>query len=167
VGVVGPSGCGKTTLIETLLATVCSRDPILAIPQELTTEESAELASRIRALSGDALGAVISTVARLGSEPDHILTTSTPSPGETRKLALAAGLLRKPALVVMDEPTNHLDIVSIGCLEEALAAYEGALLLVSHDRAFLEALVSTRWEFVSDDDRRAVRVVFNETFDRQ
>jgi ATPase subunit of ABC transporter with duplicated ATPase domains len=60
---------------------------------------------------------------------------------------LALGLLKKPSIVVMDEPTNHLDIVSIEALEEALRAYDGALLLVSHDMRFLNAVTDEIWEF--------------------
>jgi ATPase subunit of ABC transporter with duplicated ATPase domains len=60
---------------------------------------------------------------------------------------LALGLLKKPSIVVMDEPTNHLDIVSIEALEEALRAYDGALLLVSHDTRFLNAVTDEIWEF--------------------
>lgn len=59
---------------------------------------------------------------------------------------LALGLLNDPWLVIMDEPTNHLDLVSIECLESALADCRSALLLVSHDRRFLRALTRTRWE---------------------
>ena len=68
---------------------------------------------------------------------------------------LAVGILRNPVLVIMDEPTNHLDLHSVEALERALAAYPGALLLVSHDRAFLAACTHAVWEV--HDGRVTVR----------
>lgn len=68
-------------------------------------------------------------VAQLNSDPDRILDGDELSPGELRKLMLAQGILRRPALIAMDEPTNHLDIGSIEALERVLVAYPGALVL--------------------------------------
>ena len=89
---------------------------------------------------------MLSTVAQLNSDPDRILEGGRTSPGELRKLMLAEGLLRRPVLIIMDEPTNHLDLHSTEALERALAGYPGALLLVSHDRAFLRACTSSVWD---------------------
>lgn len=69
---------------------------------------------------------------------------------------LALGLLKEPWLVIMDEPTNHLDLVSIECLESALADCRSALLLISHDRRFLQALTQTRWEISRQPDGNCV-----------
>jgi len=64
------------------------------------------------------------------------------SGGERLRAALACVLMaeRPPQLIVLDEPTNHLDLDSIAAVEAALAAYDGALLVVSHDRDFLDAV---------------------------
>jgi ATPase subunit of ABC transporter with duplicated ATPase domains len=64
------------------------------------------------------------------------------SGGERLRAALACVLMgsRPPQLVILDEPTNHLDLASIGAVESALAAYDGALLVVSHDEDFLAAV---------------------------
>ena len=85
-------------------------------------------------------------MAQLNSEPDRIMEGAATSPGELRKLMIARGLLDAPALIIMDEPTNHLDLHSVEALERALAQFGGALLLVSHDHAFLRACTSITWE---------------------
>ncbi|MFW5688752.1 MAG: ATP-binding cassette domain-containing protein [Spirochaetota bacterium] len=159
IALQGPNGAGKTTLVRALLregggavestvgmepATELPSD-VLWIPQEITAERATTLAEEVRSLEHAALGRVISTVSRLGSDPEKLLQTERPSPGETRKLMLALGLEREPVLVVMDEPTNHLDLASMQCLETALADFAGALLLVSHDDAFVAALARTLW----------------------
>ena len=63
------------------------------------------------------------------------------SGGWQMRLALAKLLLRQPDVLLLDEPTNHLDLESVTWLEGFLRAYEGAIVLVSHDRAFMENLV--------------------------
>ena len=84
-------------------------------------------------------------VRRLGSNPERLLSSRVPSPGESRKLLLALGLSKTPWLVIMDEPTNHMDLPSIECLEKALNDYTGALVLVSHDRVFLNNTTNIQW----------------------
>ncbi len=70
----------------------------------------------------------------------------TLSGGEKTRLALAKLLLEQPDLLILDEPTNHLDFKTLTWLEEYLSGYKGALLLVSHDRYFLDKLVLGIWE---------------------
>ena len=77
------------------------------------------------------------------TEADFALTTDNFSGGEKTRLCLAKALLREPEFLFLDEPTNHLDIRMVEWLEEFLAAYKGSLLVISHDRLFLDN-VTTR-----------------------
>ena len=82
--------------------------------------------------------------------PGLACRSALPSPGEARKLLLALGIVRGPHLIVMDEPTNHMDLPGILCLEQALADCPCALLLVSHDEAFLEKITTIHWSLARD-----------------
>ncbi len=146
IAIVGPNGAGKSTLLSHIRTLLAPDLTVLDIPQEPTPAERERVLKGIRALSPAARGQVLSTVAQLNSDPDRILTGARTSPGELRKLMLAVGMLDHPVLIIMDEPTNHLDLHSTEALERALAAYPGALLLVSHDRAFLTACTARTWE---------------------
>ena len=146
IGIEGPNGAGKTTLLEHVRTLIDPDIPVLDIPQELDEAQQAEVLGRAAALSDAERGAVLSIVAQLNSRPDRILEGGRTSPGEMRKLMLALGMLDRPELIIMDEPTNHLDLHSTEALERALAAYPGALLLVSHDHAFLGACADRTWE---------------------
>lgn len=99
-----------------------------------------------RELAPESRGRLLGLVAALGVEPDALLGSPRPSPGEARKLALAEGLARRVWLLVLDEPTNHLDLPSIERLEQALGAYPGAIVLVTHDEPFAASLTTTPLE---------------------
>lgn len=146
IGIKGPNGAGKTTLLEHIRSLLDPNIPTLDIPQELNETQQEDVLKRAAVLSDAARGTVLSTVAQLNSRPDRILEGGRTSPGEMRKLMLALGMLDYPQFIIMDEPTNHLDLHSTEALERTLASYPGALLLVSHDHAFLEACANRIWE---------------------
>ncbi|MGE5611072.1 MAG: ATP-binding cassette domain-containing protein [Bacillota bacterium] len=146
IGIIGPNGCGKSSLVHHLLAVLGSRDTqVLYLPQEIGVEQSRAILAGVKHLDSRQLGAVMSGIATLGSEPSRVLATETPSPGELRKLLLALGLSERPNLIIMDEPTNHLDLPSIQCLENALAECHCSLVLVSHDALLVQRLTRTVW----------------------
>ncbi|MDR2128762.1 MAG: ATP-binding cassette domain-containing protein [Burkholderiaceae bacterium] len=148
IGIFGRNGSGKSRFVARFIQSrAWNRGELLYMPQEITADHSAKLLKSVQEMKNEDKGFLMSLIVRLGSDPKALLQSALPSPGETRKLLLATGLLQRPALVVMDEPTNHLDIGSIEALETALKAYNGALLLVSHDRRFLASVSDEVWQF--------------------
>ena len=150
VALTGPNGASESTL----LGHIVSRLNILPnrltyIPQEIDLQSSKEILLQLRSLPREKLGQMMAVVSRVGSNPDRLMESGEPSPGEMRKILLTTAIAQKPYLIVMDEPTNHLDLASIECLEEALADWPCGLFLVSHDRRFLTKLTNTQWSIES------------------
>ncbi|WP_321851139.1 ABC-F family ATP-binding cassette domain-containing protein [Burkholderia diffusa] len=155
IALTGPNGCGKSTLLRMLAGELAPRagtctthvsaayldqrlallDPERSIVEQLgrldTPLAEGDLRSRLALLQLDAARA---------TQPVHRL-----SGGERLKAALACALWRgTPAqLLLLDEPTNHLDLESVRAIEAALAGFPGALVVASHDDAFLAALAPT------------------------
>ena len=96
-----------------------------------------------------------SVLSGLGFPPEtHETTISTLSGGQKTRLALGKLLLTKPDLLILDEPTNHLDIDTLTWLEQYLQGYPGAILIVSHDRYFLDRLVTQVYEISNKQSRK-------------
>jgi len=131
----GANGAGKTSLISTVLRNLTI--PVLFVPQVVAHEV---VVGAWRVLPKDLRQQVMHVAAALLLDVNAVLDDSHMSPGEVRKLALAVGLVNRPELGVLDEPTNDLDMPSIERLERVLNTYAGALIIVSHDLAFVEAL---------------------------
>ncbi len=149
IGITGPNGAGKTTLLELLLgrlrpdegrATLGASVAVGEIDQARTgLAEDLPLGDAFEDVlpSMDA-GSVRTLLAKFGLKADQVIRlVGRLSPGERTRAALALLQARGVNLLVLDEPTNHLDLPAIEQLEQALASYEGALLLVSHDRRLL------------------------------
>ena len=146
IGLVGPNGSGKSTVIRHILEKLGDdQDLVTYLPQEICAVASSEILGYARSLSGELLGKVMTVVSRLGSEPQRLLNSEVPSPGEVRKLVLGLGISHASPFFILDEPTNHLDIPSIECVEAALREFDCGLLLVSHDERFLKNLTQTIW----------------------
>lgn len=158
IGITGPNGAGKSTLLRLLLgdrepdAGSSSLGSSVAIGQIDQTRTqltgSAPLADAFEALVPEYTSAEVRTLlAKFGLRADHVLRPlDALSPGERTRAGLALLQARGVNVLVLDEPTNHLDLEAIEQLEQALEAYEGALLLVTHDRRMLENVrLDRRW----------------------
>ncbi len=153
VALIGPNGAGKTTLIETLLGRRQPAAGRIRIGHGTTpgyySQQSLELPDAYRALDAITSGTGLTGPAArdllglfLFSGDDVEKPVAALSGGERRRLALARTVVSGANFLVLDEPTNHLDIESREALEDALLGFPGTVLLVSHDRALIEALAT-------------------------
>ncbi|HWJ87547.1 MAG TPA: ABC-F family ATP-binding cassette domain-containing protein [Pelagibacterium sp.] len=156
VAVTGPNGSGKTTLLKLitgalrpLAGSVAVHVPYAVLDQQVSILDP-HLTIRdnfLRLNPGSDENACRSALARFKFRADAALQmVGTLSGGETLRAGLACvlGTQTPPQLLILDEPTNHLDLDSISAVEAGLSAYDGALLVVSHDRPFLDAIGITR-----------------------
>ena len=163
VALKGPNGCGKSTLLKTLLGEIAPRSGTCRVSvscayldQHLSRLDLSQSVMAHLNLSHTPLkeGVLRTRLAQLQLGADKVtLPLAELSGGERLKAALACVLWRAEAtqLLLLDEPTNHLDLASVQAIEAALAGFPGALLVVSHDEAFLRGLTLTHewvWEEV-------------------
>ncbi len=159
IGVVGANGAGKSTLLSILAGVLepdggtLARGPRVVIGRVDQERTGLDLTSTV----ADAAGAGASHVT-IGGRDIHVVSflrnflftreqldqpVGTLSGGERARLLLAVQMLRGAHLLLLDEPTNDLDLPSVGALEEALLEYDGAVVTVSHDRAFLDRVCTS------------------------
>ncbi len=157
VGLIGPNGSGKSTFLRSLVgdrepadgelrmgaSTIPAyyRQDMAQVPTDTTLYDiihDLKPAWERRMVQGH--------LGRFGFSGDEVQRRAdTLSGGERARVALAMMVLSRANFLLLDEPTNHLDVESIEALEDALSAYQGTILLVSHDRALLRALTSRVW----------------------
>ena len=150
VGITGPNGAGKSTLLRTLLgrrapdsgtASLGTSVAIGEIDQARSLfADNVPLAEAFERQMPEMASAEVRTLlAKFGLKVDHVLRPGSElSPGERTRAGMALLQAQGVNVLVLDEPTNHLDLPAIEQLEQALESYEGALLLVTHDRRMLE-----------------------------
>ncbi|MBD8606687.1 ABC-F family ATP-binding cassette domain-containing protein [Aeromicrobium sp. CFBP 8757] len=158
IGITGPNGAGKTTLLKLLLGGLepddgrASRGASMQVgvidQARSVLPDDLVLGDAFEAAVPDLSPADVRTVmAKFGLKADQVgSVVGRLSPGERTRAAMALLQARAVNVLVLDEPTNHLDLPAIEQLEQALAAYDGALLLVSHDRRLLDNVdLHQRW----------------------
>ena len=157
IGFIGPNGAGKTTLLRAFVGERRSDGGEVRIPDSVSLAHYRQdlaqvpadrslydLINELRPAWGR--GAIQGHLGRFGFSGDSVLRqAATLSGGERARVALAMMMLSGANLLLFDEPTNHLDVESIEVLEDAIEAYEGTVILVSHDRALLRALTTRVW----------------------
>ncbi|MCC9174765.1 ribosomal protection-like ABC-F family protein [Arthrobacter sp. zg-Y179] len=159
IGITGPNGAGKSTLLRLLLGRETPDAGTASLGASVAVGEIDQGRGQLPAHLplGEAFEAAVpelssaearTLLAKFGLKADQVASRiDALSPGERTRASLALLQARGVNLLVLDEPTNHLDLPAIEQLEEALESYEGALLLVSHDRRLLENVrLDTRWE---------------------
>ncbi|MCC6560181.1 MAG: ATP-binding cassette domain-containing protein [Xanthomonadales bacterium] len=166
IGIIGPNGVGKTTLIRLLLGDLqpSSGEMVLGSNLEVAYFDQHRMAlnENQNALDNVAGGSdsveingqrkhIIGYMQDFLFTPERARAPITKLSGGERNRLLLAKLFARPAnVIVMDEPTNDLDIETLELLEELLASWQGTLLLVSHDRDFVDAVVSSTLVFEGD-----------------
>lgn len=159
IGITGPNGAGKSTLLALLLGRLEPSAGSASLGSSVAVGEIDQARGQLDpALPlGEAFEAAVpeynsaevrTLLAKFGLKADQANSpVQALSPGERTRASLALLQARGVNLLVLDEPTNHLDLPAIEQLEEALESYDGALLLVSHDRRMLENVrLDARWE---------------------
>ncbi|MDT8446021.1 MAG: ATP-binding cassette domain-containing protein [bacterium] len=156
LAIIGPNGIGKSTLLKIILGQLTADagevEPghevqIGYFPQdhhEQVPPNSTPYEWLYSFESGAPIGKIRGLLARvlLGDDDVH-KSTGNISGGEAARLILARIMLEQPNLLLIDEPTNHMDIESIEALSEALCAFDGTLICVSHDRRFIESVATS------------------------
>jgi ATP-binding cassette subfamily F protein uup len=160
IGIVGPNGAGKTTLIEMLTGGSPPDSGTIRFGAniEMATLDQHRESLDPKSTLADALTGGGSDNVMVGGKPKHVVSymkdflfaqeqMRTPlevlSGGERGRLMLARALAKPSNLLVLDEPTNDLDLETLDVLEEMLGDYEGTVILISHDRDFLDRVVTS------------------------
>lgn len=157
LGLIGPNGAGKSTLLKVLAGQVEPDEGSLAmrknlrvayVPQDENFADEQSIREIVTAaamsvpfIDHEREAAIDSTLTKIGF-PDREVPAGKLSGGWKKRLALACGLVTKPDLLLIDEPTNHLDLEGVLWLEGFLKSYDASFILISHDRAFIESVVT-------------------------
>ena len=160
IGVIGINGTGKSTLLAIIAGAlqpdegkIITRNglKISYLPQNPVFDvRKTVLENVVQNIDQDrefwnVQGEAAAMLLKLGIEDPSVMP-DTLSGGQRKRAALAAALLTPSDLLILDEPTNHLDHEMIEWLQEQLAGYKGALLMITHDRYFLDEVTTTIWE---------------------
>lgn len=151
VGIIGPNGCGKTTLLKMFQGLEsCTQGDVWVSPSASSAYLSQDVYDMVQAATAMEMvsaydrGQGCTLLANMGFDEAMMhRRMDCLSLGERMRVKLAWMILAKKDLLILDEPTNHLDLHSREMLEKTLCTFEGTLLVVSHDRYFLEKVTDT------------------------
>lgn len=156
IGIVGPNGTGKTTLLrlvvgqdtpDTGAVRVIGDVRIGYLPQNADFDPGHTVLQQVmEGMAGAAKEYECRSILNRLGLTAHDVRVGTLSGGQKKRVALASALVHEVDLLVLDEPTNHIDSGMVTWLEEYLTAYKGALLMVTHDRYFLDRVTRSIWE---------------------
>jgi ATP-binding cassette subfamily F protein uup len=166
VGIIGPNGSGKTTLLKILLGEIRPQQGTVRLGAGVTVAYFDQLRAQLdeerslrenlasendRVVVGSTTRHVVGYLQDFLFSPDRIMSpVKTLSGGERNRLLLAKLFMIPSNVLVLDEPTNDLDAETLDLLEEKLVEYRGTILMVSHDRAFLNNVVTSTIVFEGD-----------------
>ena len=166
IGIIGPNGCGKSTLVKTILGILSPDSGTVSIGQTIQfgyfsqeneqLDESARVIDYIRSTAeyirtADGLVSASEMCDRFLFDPKmQYARIEKLSGGEKRRLYLLRVLMENPNVLILDEPTNDLDIQTLQILEDYLDRFSGIILAVSHDRYFLDRVVTRIFAFEED-----------------
>ncbi|MFT7589856.1 MAG: ATP-binding cassette subfamily F protein uup [Limisphaerales bacterium] len=169
IGIIGANGSGKTTLLnmltgasqpdsgkvvlgETLRIGYYTQETLVISDKKRVIDVVRDIAEYIPMTGGRKLYASGLLERFLFDKHQQYQYVSTLSGGEKRRLKLLTILMRNPNFLILDEPTNDLDIMTLNILEDFLFQFEGCLVIVSHDRYFMDKLVDHLFVFEKDED---------------
>ena len=159
VGLIGLNGSGKSTLFKIIMGLespdfgkveITPDEKIAYLPQEYTFSKGKLVGEILESFVTDPINEVYKVQKILSelnaSDLDWYLETDKLSYGQQMKIYLTKLLIDKPTMLLMDEPTNHLDITGIKWLEKFIANFKGKVMVISHDRAFLNEIATKIFE---------------------
>lgn len=183
IGIVGKNGCGKSTLLKMINGNILPDEGEIITGETVKigyfSQECEEMDTSLRVIDyikniAEYIETIDGTLSAtqllekfLFSADLQWNTISKLSGGERKRLFLLRIIMNAPNILLLDEPTNDLDIQTLGILEDYLESFNGAVIVVSHDRYFLDRVVDTIWEFTDDGEVKQFLGGYSDYFEKR